>query len=150
MVIETSDAVLVAHKDKSQDVKAIVNLLQKASRPEANTHRMDYRPWGQFDLIDQGDNFQVKRITMKPHEKLSLQLHHQRAEHWIIVSGTARVQLGDDIITLQENQSIYIPMGAKHSLENPTDLPLELIEVQTGAYLGEDDIVRFEDRYGRN
>lgn len=150
MVVETSDALLVASKEKSQDVKKIVSQLVAEGRSEADIHQTQYRPWGKFNLVDDGNNFKVKRITIKPKEKLSLQLHHHRAEHWVVVSGTAKVQLGDEIITLKENQSIYIPMGAKHSLENPTERPLELIEIQTGAYLGEDDIVRFEDRYGRN
>jgi mannose-1-phosphate guanylyltransferase len=149
MVIETSDVVLVTHKDHAQDVKKIVDQLKKSKRTEHETHRKVFRPWGAYDSIDSGKNFQVKRITVKPGERLSLQLHHKRSEHWVVVSGTAKVRIGDDTKTLNENESIYIPMGTVHSLENPGELPLELIEVQTGSYLGEDDIVRLEDRYGR-
>jgi mannose-1-phosphate guanylyltransferase/mannose-6-phosphate isomerase len=149
MVIETSDVVLVTHKDQAQDVKKIVDQLKKSKRTEHETHRKVFRPWGAYDSIDSGKNFQVKRITVKPGEKLSLQLHHKRSEHWVVVSGTAKIRIGDETKTLNENESIYIPIGTMHSLENPGKLPLELIEVQTGSYLGEDDIVRFEDRYGR-
>jgi mannose-1-phosphate guanylyltransferase len=149
MVIETSDVVLVTHKDHSQDVKKIVDQLKKSKRTEHETHRKVFRPWGAYDSIDSGKNFQVKRITVKPGERLSLQLHHKRSEHWVVVSGTAKVRIGDETKILSENESIYIPMGTVHSLENPGELPLELIEVQTGSYLGEDDIVRLEDRYGR-
>jgi len=149
MVIETSDVVLVTHKDHAQDVKKVVDQLKKSKRTEHETHRKVFRPWGAYDSIDSGKNFQVKRITVKPGERLSLQLHHKRSEHWVVVSGTAKVRIGDDTKTLNENESIYIPMGTVHSLENPGKLPLELIEVQTGSYLGEDDIVRLEDRYGR-
>jgi mannose-1-phosphate guanylyltransferase len=149
MVIETSDVVLVTHKDHAQDVKKIVDQLKKSKRTEHETHRKVYRPWGAYDSIDSGKNFQVKRITVKPGERLSLQLHHKRSEHWVVVSGTAKIRIGDDTKTLNENESIYIPIGTVHSLENPGKLPLELIEVQTGSYLGEDDIVRLEDRYGR-
>lgn len=149
VVIDTPDAVLVANKDKVQDVKAIVEELKSKQRPEAALHREVYRPWGKYDSIDMGDRFQVKRITVKPGAKLSVQMHHHRAEHWIIVSGTAKVTVDDNTVLLTENQSAYIPVGAVHALENPGKLPLEMIEVQSGSYLGEDDIVRFEDKYGR-
>lgn len=149
VVISTKDAVLVAHKDKAQDVKAIVNQLKAAQRPEATFHREVYRPWGKYDSIDHGSRFQVKRITVKPGAKLSVQMHHHRAEHWIVVSGTAKVSIDGVDKFLTENQSVYIPITAVHALENPGKVPLELIEVQSGSYLGEDDIVRFEDRYGR-
>jgi len=149
VVVETSDAVLVARKDKAQDVKKIVDRLKAESRSEHHSHREVFRPWGSYDSIGVGDRYQVKRISVKPGAKLSLQMHHHRAEHWIVVSGTALVTLGDRQVLLSENQSIYIPIGEKHSLENPGKVSLELIEVQSGSYLGEDDIVRFEDRYGR-
>ncbi|EAR27853.1 mannose-1-phosphate guanylyltransferase [Pseudoalteromonas tunicata D2] len=149
VIINTKDAVLVAHKDKSQQVKEIVNQLKAEQRPEVTFHREVYRPWGKYDSIDSGSRFQVKRITVKPGEKLSIQMHHHRAEHWIVVSGTAKVTNGDKDILLTENQSTYIPVGVIHALENPGKVDLELIEVQSGSYLGEDDIVRFEDRYGR-
>ena len=149
MVIETPDVVLVAHKDFSQDVKKIVDHLKKEKRTEHETHRKVFRPWGSYDSIDSGQRFQVKRIVVKPGERLSLQLHHKRSEHWVVVSGTAKVRIGDETKMLSENESIYIPIGTIHSLENPETTPLEIIEVQTGEYLGEDDIVRLEDRYGR-
>lgn len=149
VVIETKDAVLVAHRDESQQVKEIVRQLQTAQREEYATHPLVNRPWGYYDTIDRGERYQVKRITVQPGECLSLQLHYHRAEHWIVVSGTARVLCGDKEMVLTENQSTYIPLGVKHSLSNPGKVPLELIEVQSGSYLGEDDIVRFEDRYGR-
>lgn len=149
VVISTKDAVLVAHKDQAQDVKAIVNQLKAAARPEVTFHREVYRPWGKYDSVDQGERFQVKRITVKPGAKLSVQMHHHRAEHWIVVSGTAKVTIDGVDQYLTENQSVYIPITAVHALENPGKVPLELIEVQSGSYLGEDDIVRFEDRYGR-
>ncbi|KGJ96788.1 mannose-1-phosphate guanylyltransferase/mannose-6-phosphate isomerase [Colwellia psychrerythraea] len=149
VIIDTPDAVLVANKDRVQDVKNIVAQLKSENRGEATLHREVYRPWGKYDSIDMGDRFQVKRITVKPGAKLSVQMHHHRAEHWIIVSGTAKVTIDDKSILLSENQSAYIPIGAVHALENPGRLPLEMIEVQSGSYLGEDDIVRFEDRYGR-
>jgi mannose-1-phosphate guanylyltransferase/mannose-6-phosphate isomerase len=123
--------------------------LKKRERPEPTWHRKVYRPWGSYDSIDVGERFQVKRITVKPGAALSLQMHHHRAEHWIVVSGTGRITRGDETIILSENQSTYIPLGVKHRLENPGVVPLELIEVQSGSYLGEDDIVRFEDVYGR-
>ncbi len=149
IIVETKDAVLVATKDKSQDVKAIVEQLKSEGREECDFHRVVYRPWGCFDSIEEGERFKVKRITVKPGAKLSLQMHHHRAEHWIVVSGTARVQKGEETMLLTENESTYIHIGETHSLENPGKVPLELIEIQTGSYLGEDDIVRFEDIYGR-
>ena len=149
IVVETEDAVLVAHADKVQQVKDVVTRLKAEGRPEASWHRKVYRPWGAYDSIDQGERFQVKRITVKPGGTLSLQMHHHRAEHWIVVSGTAEVTRGEEVILLTENQSTYIPLGVTHRLRNPGKLPLELIEVQSGSYLGEDDIVRFEDTYGR-
>ena len=149
IVVETEDAVLVAHADKVQQVKDVVARLKAEGRSEASGHRKVYRPWGSYDSIDQGERFQVKRITVKPGGTLSLQMHHHRAEHWIVVSGTAEVTRGDEVILLAENQSTYIPLGVTHRLRNPGKLPLELIEVQSGSYLGEDDIVRFEDTYGR-
>jgi len=150
VVVDTADALLVAHRDHVQDVKEIVAELKKAGRPEPTWHRKVYRPWGSYDSIDMGERFQVKRITVKPGAQLSLQMHHHRAEHWIVVSGTGRITRGEETIILSENQSTYIPLGVKHRLENPGRLPLELIEVQSGSYLGEDDIVRFEDVYGRS
>ena len=149
VVIETKDAVLVAHRDESQQVKEIVRQLQAAQREEYATHPLVNRPWGYYDTIDRGERYQVKRITVQPGECLSLQLHYHRAEHWIVVSGTARVLCGDKEMVLTENQSTYIPLGVKHSLSNPGKVPLELIEVQSCSYLFEDYIVRFEDRYGR-
>jgi mannose-1-phosphate guanylyltransferase/mannose-6-phosphate isomerase len=149
IVIETKDAVLVANKDNIQDVKKIVNQIKIAGRTEADVHRQVYRPWGHYDSIDFGARDQVKRIMVKPGEKLSIQMHHHRAEHWIVVAGTAKVTNGDKTFLLTENQSTYIPAGEIHALENPGVIELELIEVQSGSYLGEDDIVRFEDRYGR-
>lgn len=150
VVIETKDAVLVANKDNIQDVKKIVEKIKSSARPEADIHRQVYRPWGNYDSIDSGKRDQVKRITVKPGEKLSIQMHHHRAEHWVVVSGTAKVLNGDETILLSENESTYIPLGTIHALENPGKIPLEIIEIQTGSYLGEDDIVRFEDRYGRD
>ncbi|MBB1441337.1 cupin domain-containing protein, partial [Shewanella sp. SG41-4] len=149
VVVETKDAILVAHKEQVQDVKVIVNYLKAVGRTEHKIHREVYRPWGKYDSLDVGNRDQVKRITVKPGAKLSIQMHHHRAEHWIVVSGTAKVTNGDKTILLTENESTYIPIGQIHALENPGVLPLELIEVQSGSYLGEDDIVRFEDRYGR-
>ena len=150
IMVETKDAVLVASKDKSQEVKEIVERLKREKREESNFHRVVYRPWGCFDSIEEGARFKVKRITVKPGAKLSLQMHHHRSEHWVVVSGTAKVQRGDEHILLTENESTFIHVGQTHSLENPGKLPLELIEIQTGSYLGEDDIVRFEDKYGRS
>lgn len=149
VVVDTKDAVLVAHKDRVQDVKKVVEKLKAEGRTEHVNHREVYRPWGVYDSIDNGLRYQVKRITVKPGAKLSVQMHHHRAEHWIVVSGTAKVTNGDQTLLLAENQSTYIPVGQVHALENPGVIPLELIEVQSGSYLGEDDIVRFEDRYGR-
>ena len=149
VVVETKDAVLVAHRDKCQQVKQVVQRLQAEERPEFVNHPLVSRPWGHYDTVDKGERHQVKRITVLPGECLSLQLHYHRAEHWIVVSGTAKVICGEKEMILSENQSTYIPLGVKHSLSNPGKVPLELIEVQSGAYLGEDDIVRFEDRYGR-
>src|SRR5471032_58765 len=149
VVVETADAVLVTHKDQVQRVKQVVGHLQSTGRTEHLQHTKVYRPWGCYEGIDLGDRFQVKRITVNPGGKLSLQMHHHRAEHWIVVSGTAQVTCGDEVKLLSENQSTYIPIGMTHRLENPGRLPLHLIEVQSGSYLGEDDIVRFEDVYKR-
>jgi len=150
VVVETPDAVLVADRSKSQDVKKIVSRLTDSQRDEHNLHRKVHRPWGWYDSIDMGERFQVKRIMVKPGASLSLQMHHHRAEHWIVVSGTAEVVNGDKTILLTENQSTYIPLGQVHRLSNPGKVPLEIIEVQSGSYLGEDDIVRYQDTYGRN
>lgn len=150
IVVETPDAVLVADKARSQDVKHIVTQLQKSKRQENGLHRKVHRPWGWYDSIDEGDRFKVKRIQVKPKASLSLQKHHHRAEHWIVVTGTAEITNGDKVLTLTENQSTYIPLGEVHRLANPGSIPLEIIEVQSGSYLGEDDIVRIEDAYGRN
>ncbi len=150
VVVSTKDAVLVAHKSQAQDVRDIVAQLKASQRPEVSVHREVYRPWGKYDAIDSGERFQVKRITVKPGARLSVQMHHHRAEHWIVVSGTARVSIDGKEQILTENQSVYIPIAAVHALENPGKVALELIEVQSGAYLGEDDIVRFDDKYGRS
>ena len=150
VIVESDDAIMVADKGRVQDVKAIVSQLKKQGRPEASLHRKVYRPWGSYDSIDFGERFQVKRIVVKPGGKLSLQMHHHRAEHWIVVSGTARVTKGAEEFILSENESTYIPIGETHRLENPGAIPLEMIEVQSGSYLGEDDIVRMEDSYGRS
>ncbi len=149
VIVETKDAIMVAHKNNVQDVKKIVEQLKDCGRKEHINHREVYRPWGVYDSIDDGHRYQVKRITVKPGAKLSVQMHHHRAEHWIVVSGTAKVTNGDTTFLVTENQSTYIPIGQVHALENPGVIPLELIEVQSGPYLGEDDIVRFEDKYGR-
>jgi len=149
IVVETADAVLVADRSRVQDVKGLVNRIRAQQAPEADTHRKVRRPWGYYDSIDHGARFQVKRIVVHPGGRLSLQLHHHRAEHWIVVSGTALVTRGDEQFMLGENESTFIPLGVTHRLENPGKLPLELIEVQSGSYLGEDDIVRFDDTYGR-
>jgi mannose-1-phosphate guanylyltransferase/mannose-6-phosphate isomerase len=149
IVVETADAILVAHKTKTQDVKKIVDRLKAAGRSEGQTHRKVFRPWGWYDSVDNGARFQVKRIVVKPGGALSLQMHHHRAEHWIVVSGTAKVTKGDEVLLLSENQSTFIPLGTTHRLENPGRVELEMVEVQSGSYLGEDDIVRFEDVYGR-
>ena len=149
VVVETADAILVSHKDQTQDVKKIVDALKAKGRSEGSIHRKVYRPWGSYDGVDAGERFQVKRIVVKPGGTLSLQMHHHRAEHWIVVSGTARVTCGDKTFLLSENESTFIPLGTTHRLENPGRVALEMIEVQSGSYLGEDDIVRFEDVYGR-
>ena len=150
IIVETADAVMVAHKDKVQDVKNIVNKLKTETREEAEQNRLCYRPWGYYDSIDMGERFQVKRINVKPGASLSLQMHHHRAEHWIVVSGTAEVTCGDKVTIFSENQSTFIPLGEKHRLHNPGKVPLEIIEVQSGSYLGEDDIIRFQDNYRRD
>jgi mannose-1-phosphate guanylyltransferase/mannose-6-phosphate isomerase len=150
VVVETDDAVLVASKEEAQKVKDVVGHLDAHNRTEHVSHRRVYRPWGYYESIDDGERFQVKRLMVKPGAALSLQMHHHRAEHWVVVSGTAKVTRGDDVMLLAENQSTYIPIGAKHRLENPGKMPLYLIEVQSGGYLGEDDIVRFEDVYKRS
>jgi mannose-1-phosphate guanylyltransferase / mannose-6-phosphate isomerase len=149
IVVETKDAVLVAPRERAQDVKKLVDRLKAEGRYETSLHREVFRPWGSYDSVDSGDRFQVKRIVVKPGAQLSLQMHHHRAEHWIVVQGTAKVTSGEQTFLLGENQSTYIPMGTTHRLENPGKVPLHLIEVQSGTYLGEDDIVRFEDTYGR-
>ncbi|HEY6643525.1 mannose-1-phosphate guanylyltransferase/mannose-6-phosphate isomerase [Povalibacter sp.] len=149
VVVETKDAVLVAHKDRVQDVKQLVAQLKKQGRYETLMHREVFRPWGSYDSIDAGERFQVKRLIVKPGAEMSLQMHHHRAEHWIVVAGTARITRDDETFLLEENQSTYIPLGAKHRIANPGKIPLHIIEVQSGTYLGEDDIVRFEDKYGR-
>ena len=150
IVVETADAVLVADKSKTQDVKKIVDALKREGRSEGQLHRKVFRPWGWYDSVDNGARFQVKRIVVKPGGQLSLQMHHHRAEHWIVVSGTAKVTRDKESYLVSENESTYIPLGSTHRLENPGRLPLEMIEVQSGSYLGEDDIVRFEDVYGRS
>lgn len=149
VVVETKDAVLVAPKSRVQDVKELVAQLKKQGRYETSLHREVFRPWGSYDSIDNGDRFQVKRLMVKPGASMSLQMHHHRAEHWIVVAGTARITRGEETFLLEENQSTYIPLGTRHRIENPGKIPLHIIEVQSGTYLGEDDIVRFEDRYGR-
>ena len=150
VVIETADAILVADKNNSQSVKKIVEQLEQLKREEKNLHRKVHRPWGWYDSIDEGERFKVKRIQVKPKASLSLQMHHHRAEHWIVVKGTAEITNGDQVITLSENQSTFIPLGQIHRLRNPGTIPLEIIEVQSGSYLGEDDIVRYEDTFGRS
>jgi mannose-1-phosphate guanylyltransferase / mannose-6-phosphate isomerase len=150
IIVETADAVLVADRKNSQDVKNIVTQLESQKREEKNLHRKVSRPWGWYDSVDEGERFKVKRIQVKPGASLSLQMHHHRAEHWIVVKGMAEITNGDKILILSENQSTYIPKGQTHRLSNPGKTPLEIIEVQSGSYLGEDDIVRFEDSYGRN
>lgn len=150
VIIETADAVLVADRANSQDVKSIVSQLEQQKREEKNLHRKVARPWGWYDSVDEGERFKVKRIQVKPGASLSLQMHHHRAEHWIVVKGVAEITNGDQVITLKENESTFIPQGQTHRLANPGKEPLEIIEVQSGSYLGEDDIVRFEDTYGRN
>jgi mannose-1-phosphate guanylyltransferase/mannose-6-phosphate isomerase len=149
VVVETPDAILIADKSRSQDVKQIVNDLNKKGREEHTFHRKVHRPWGWYDSIDEGHRFKVKRIQVKPKASLSLQKHHHRAEHWVVVKGTAEITNGDKTFLLTENRSTYIPLGEVHRLANPGTIPLEIIEVQSGSYLGEDDIVRYEDTYGR-
>ena len=149
VIVSTKDAVLVAHRDRVQDAKIIAGQLRSETRSEWEVHREVYRPWGKYDLIDIGKRYQVKRITVKIGAKLSVQKHHHRAEHWVVVSGSAQVTLGEDSFLLAENESTYIPIDVKHSLENIGKIPLEMIEIQSGSYLGEDDIVRLEDEYGR-
>ena len=149
VVVETKDAVLVAPRNRVQDVKKLVFRLKEQGRYEHSLHREVFRPWGSYDSIENGPRFQVKRLNVKPGAVLSLQLHHHRAEHWIVVSGTARITRGDEVFLLEENQSTYIPIGVRHRIENPGKIPLHIIEVQSGSYLGEDDIVRLEDNYGR-
>lgn len=150
IIIDTEDALLVANKDNAQDVKRIVDELTARDRDEVNVHAEVFRPWGKYQTIDIGGRYQVKRISVSPQQKLSTQMHHHRAEHWVVVKGTAKVRNGDTTLLITENESTYIPLGEIHSLENPGMVPLELIEVQTGSYLGEDDIVRFDDLYGRS
>ena len=149
VVVETKDAVLVAPRSRVQDVKKLVFKLKEQGRYEHSLHREVFRPWGSYDSIEKGPRFQVKRLKVKPGAVLSLQLHHHRAEHWIVVSGTARITRGEEVFLLEENQSTYIPIGVQHRIENPGKIPLHIIEVQSGSYLGEDDIVRLEDHYGR-
>ena len=149
VVVQTKDAVLIADRNAVQDVKKVVEQIKADGRHEHHIHREVYRPWGKYDSIDAGDRYQVKRITVKPGEGLSVQMHHHRAEHWVVVAGTAKVTINDDIKLLAENESVYIPLGATHCLENPGKIPLDLIEVRSGSYLDEDDVVRFADRYGR-
>ena len=150
VVVETDDVVLVAHRDRAQEVKAIVGRLEREGAPESKAHRKIYRPWGSYDGVTEGERWQVKRIVVNPGASLSLQMHHHRAEHWIVVQGTAVVEKDGNLELVGENQSTYIPLGCRHRLSNPGKIPVELIEVQSGPYLGEDDIVRFEDRYGRS
>jgi mannose-1-phosphate guanylyltransferase/mannose-1-phosphate guanylyltransferase/mannose-6-phosphate isomerase len=150
VVVETADAVLVLAKAQAQAIKCIVDQLKAQGRPEVQAHRQVFRPWGSYDSIDRGERFLVKRISVQPGAKLSLQKHHHRAEHWVVVAGTARVRIGNIESMVNENQSVYIPIGEVHSLENPGTTLLEIIEVQSGSHLSEDDIVRFEDRYGRS
>jgi mannose-1-phosphate guanylyltransferase/mannose-6-phosphate isomerase len=149
VVVETDDAILVADKSRVQDVKKVVGRIRSERGSEASNHRKVHRPWGHYDSVDTGERFQVKRIVVKPGAQLSLQMHHHRAEHWIVVRGTALVTRGEERFIVSENESAYIPLGVKHRLENPGKMPLEIIEVQSGSYLGEDDIVRFDDTYGR-
>ena len=149
VIVSSKDAVMVSHKDSVQDVKVVAERLKRHSRSEWKINREVYRPWGKYDSIDRGNRYQVKRITVKPGAKLSLQMHHHRAEHWVVVSGIAKVTNGEKKLTLSENESTYIPLGVIHSLENPGEVPLEIIEIQSGSYLGEDDIIRYEDAYGR-
>jgi len=150
VVVDTQDALLVANMDNVQDIKKIVQHIKDLGGSEYKQHREVYRPWGKYDSIDNGNRYQVKRITVSPGAKLSVQMHHHRAEHWIVVTGTAKVTNGEETYLVTENESTYIPIGQVHALENPGVVALEMIEVQSGSYLGEDDIVRFEDKYGRS
>ncbi|MDJ0776427.1 MAG: mannose-1-phosphate guanylyltransferase/mannose-6-phosphate isomerase [Gammaproteobacteria bacterium] len=150
VIVETEDAVLVADRDRAEEVKQVVTRLADEGREEENYHRVVYRPWGHFDSVDEGERYKVKRITVNPGARLSKQMHHHRAEHWVVVRGQARVFRDDEVFDLNENESVFIPLGSTHYLENPGDTPLDIIEVQSGSYLGEDDIVRFEDIYGRH
>jgi mannose-1-phosphate guanylyltransferase/mannose-6-phosphate isomerase len=149
IIIDTPDATFIATQDRAQEVKSIVESLQASGRCESSAHRKVYRPWGWYDSIESGEYFQVKRLHVKPGAKLSLQMHHKRAEHWVVVSGTAIVTNGEQTFSLEKGESTYIPLGVTHGLENAANKPLEIIEVQSGTYLGEDDIIRFEDMYGR-
>jgi len=149
VVVETKDAVMVAPRSRAQEVRSLVERLKRDERYETQLHRQVFRPWGSYDSLDRGDRFQVKRLIVNPGAVLSLQMHHHRAEHWIVVAGTARVTRNDEVFLLEENESTYIPIGTAHRIENPGKLPLHIIEVQSGSYFGEDDIVRFEDNYGR-
>jgi mannose-1-phosphate guanylyltransferase/mannose-6-phosphate isomerase len=148
-VVETPDAVLVAHRDNCQDIKSLVGMLKGKQRDEADAHHRVYRPWGYYESLNKNEHYQIKHIVVKPGAKLSLQMHQHRSEHWVIIKGTATVTRGDNRFELSENESVYIPVQVKHRIENNTLNPLHIIEVQTGQYLGEDDIVRFEDIYGR-
>ena len=150
VVVETPDAVMIADKQQAENIKTIVSKLQESDRNEATEHRKCYRPWGHYDAVDNGERFQVKRITVNPGASLSLQLHHHRAEHWIVVKGTAEVTCGETVTLVSENESTFIPLGTQHRLSNPGRVPLEIIEIQSGSYLGEDDIVRLQDNYNRN
>src|SRR6185312_12518509 len=150
VIVATGDVVLVAPRDRAQEVKTLVTRLERGRRSEAGSHPTVHRPWGTYRSIHAGERVQVKHIMVKPGGKLSLQMHHHRAEHWVVVQGTAKVVRGDEEIMLYEDESTYIPLGTRHRLENPGKIPLHLIEVQSGSYLGEDDIVRYEDTYGRS
>jgi mannose-1-phosphate guanylyltransferase len=149
IIVETKDAVMIVHKDRAQDIKNIVEKLEAEGKSEHINHREVYRPWGSYDSLERGERFQVKRIIVKPGARISTQMHYHRAEHWIVVRGTAKVTIDGETVLLTENESTFIPVGKMHILENPGKIPLELIEVQSGTYLGEDDIVRFEDKYGK-
>lgn len=149
VIVQTKDALLIAKQDQVQNIKKVVDVLKREKRSEHISHREEYRPWGRYDSVDQGGRYQVKRITVKPGERLSTQMHYHRAEHWVVVTGTAKVTRGDDVFLVSENESTFIPVGVVHTLENPGKVPLEVIEIQSGTYLGSDDIVRFDDKYGR-
>ncbi len=149
VIVQTKDALLIAKQNQVQDIKKVVDVLKRENRSEHISHREEYRPWGRYDSVDQGGRYQVKRITVKPGERLSTQMHYHRAEHWVVVAGTAKVTRGDEVFIVTENESMFIPVGVVHTLENPGKVPLEVIEIQSGTYLGSDDIVRFDDKYGR-